>query len=178
MTVGVAVLHSSGCVIAIDCRVTSACGTKHSDTADKYLVLGPLVFALAGDLGQMRAVAGKWVEHETFNPADAADVSRGTGNEWEALCYDSSDHTLWSLSCGVVLEHAGCTAIGSGSDVAFGYVTAAQQLAARKSAHDPACIVSNAVRAAAVRNVSCSTAHNLIRAHRSGRPPSVRKLRR
>ncbi len=176
MTVGAAIIHKTGCVVAIDCRVTSECGTKHSDRASKYLLCGPLVAAFAGDVGQLQAVARSWVGKEALTVEEAVEASKGCGTGWEALIYNSFDHTLWSLDGGgALIEHSTMVVIGAGGDTAAGYLQGwfAAKPKLLKSSRSVERALSAAVQAAAGRNISCCEAHYVIRAHRSGRPAGV-----
>lgn len=172
MTVGAALLHSRGCLLAVDCRITSDSGTIHSDMAVKWALVGPLTAVFAGDVGHFQAAVRIWMDRGVTTVEEAADNRAGAGNTWEAIIYDQAAHTLWNLdSSGALIQQPTIATCGMGEDLVYGYLRGAvtaqdlQRSSPRLGRH-----LSDAVQIAAERNATVSASHHVLRCRRKGRP--------
>lgn len=164
MTCAAAYRHKTDFVVlAVDGRITDEHGTLYTDRAVKFCQAGHQVWTFAGDVGAMQAMMQHLqtlqAEHK-LSSVRAAVASRPTcDGEWSAIAYDSREHALYTCeSDGSVLrEHSRTVAIGSGSEIALGYLQAKEESYGRPwKLADAKLNVRGSIRAAARRNVSVS----------------------
>lgn len=165
-------------LLAVDGRITDESGVIHTERAQKFCQAGRFVAAFAGDLAVFQGVIRSWVANASvIDSVDAAmrlvpKNDGAVGKDWEAIVYDVFDDALYTVdSTGARLRHhEKVLAIGSGADVALGYLKARLRSATpakrATAAKWPLGVgkrnMRGAIRAASERHASCGAAATLI----------------
>ena len=116
-------------VLAVDGRITDEHGTIYTDRAVKFCQAGNLVCVFAGDSDAFTTAIRRLTDKPVRSAKAMARQLQVKGTDasgWTALVYDIEAESLHTVdSDGTVLrEYKHAAAIGTGSEVAMGYLLA------------------------------------------------------
>lgn len=171
MTVALSYKTSDGCYIVADKRVCQDASIL-TDGFTKVRAIGPLVIAIAGEIG----AASRWLRAaeresvETFD--DLVDLCQG--GDYGSSVYDASTHTLYQGdAAGAFIAVERLAAIGAGADYCRGFLEAAGVPAGQEAA-----LLTTAVEHCARTNLSVSHETDLSYVSRLASATSRRRAKR
>lgn len=151
MTTLVYLAASDGAVvIGADSRISAGNGIVQENFL-KIGRIGNIYAAFAGNLGPYLDTYRRW-ELEEVTTLDECVVLR-CGSGWSALLYDSHMRECRVMDAdGAVTSYEGYTTVGSGADVAYGYLRAFKQPVGSRGSKGARALVIGALTAASERD--------------------------
>lgn len=151
-------------VLGADCRISDGSSVS-SDRYRKLTALDKLLFGFAGALGPFQQTQKLWELEEITTIDEAAVLRHGAG--WSVILYDAKTGEAAALDAdGALVRHDALICIGSGADIAYGFVRAHKQPRTVKEAKD---IVAGAIKVASERDIATCQNFELLTASPRGR---------